>query len=297
MHRSVLSAAVRSLLRELPWLVGPAAAPALAEALTARLQEIETGPLSEVQAAALVDALLVQHPKAQRRLRELLSELDGSPGRTTKWLPAEERSIDGVPFRHVNTCFVREPAGPPLSRQTNLGSAERYALRVDIGSLSPDSILDHPEPFPDDQLPPTESGTWLSVLVVSDDFHVPGVAHRFFLPSRGPSWACACAPGIGHMCAREERAAYLYVPVVAPAAPGLAWLWLGVYSSRNLMQSQRVIARIDTEESFGSGCRAEIDFSLSGGLRGIGRLPEKRQCDDAAGRAWKPYGRGGRGHR
>jgi hypothetical protein len=275
MHRSVLSAAVRSLLRELPGLVDSVAAPALAEALAGRLQEIEADPLSEMQAAAFVDALLVAHPKAQLRLRELLSELDGFSGRTTKWLPAEERSLDGAPFRHVNTCFVRDPAGPPLGRQTNLGSAVRYALRVDIGSHSPDSILDHPVAFPDGHLPPTETGAWLSVLVVSDDFLVPVVAHRLFLPSRGPSWVCACAPELGHTCAPQERAAYLYVPVVAPAAPGRAWLWLGVYSGRNLMQSQRVIARIDTQESFGSGCRAEIDFSLSGGLRGIDRLPPR----------------------
>ena len=66
---------------------------------------------------------------------------------------------------------------------------------------------------PAELLPPSGSGHWLQVVVVSDDFEVARRRHDLFLPVVGPSWVCDCPPGGEHTCSEDARRPYLYVPV------------------------------------------------------------------------------------
>src|SRR5262249_33734272 len=149
------------------------------------------------------------------------------------------------------------------------------ALRIDIGPLSLDSVVDNPGAFPQHVLPQTESGHWIEVVAVSDDFAIPQPRFHLFLPRCGNSWVCDCPPGGTHHCSAGQRRHHLFLTIHTPPSPRLARLRLGVYFENNLVQSQALTARVEVTEGPGEGHRSWIDYSLTTALRDVGFLPRR----------------------
>ena len=177
--------------------------------------------------------------------------------------------------RYVNTCFTYDQDTPPLNATMCLGAGRFYQLRIDIGALSPDSIVENPAGLPTDQLPSSETGHWLSVSVTSMDFEVDSQERSLFLPFEGSAWVCGCLPGGRHECEAETRSPFLYVPLTAPGAPGQASLRVIVAYRGGLLQSQHITADVRVREETGFGARARIDFTLGGVLNHVSGLPPR----------------------
>src|SRR5207249_1845673 len=151
--------------------------------------------------------------------------------------------------RYVNVCFVPIRNRVPIRPEMSLKAGRDYRLRIDIGRLSADSVVKNPRVFPVDRLPPSESGYWFEVAVLSDDFVVRPRLRSLFLPRTGSSWVCDCTPGGDHSCTPGVRSPYLLIDVRAPEVPGIAHLRLAVYYRNNLVQSQLLSAEILAKES------------------------------------------------
>jgi hypothetical protein len=192
-------------------------------------------------------------------------------------LPVEADVCDGgkrTP-RYVNVCFTRPGTTENLPQSTSLGAGREYRLRLDIGPLSAASVVENPAKLPEELLPQTEDGHWLEMVAVSDDFQIEQIRHHFFLPRSGAGWRCACPPGGAHGCLPHQRQAYLYIPLRAPAQVGDAGLRLAVYYENNLVQSQRLTARIVKHERQGAGHRSWIDYTLTAALSEVDFLPPR----------------------
>ncbi|MFJ1543376.1 hypothetical protein ACIODS_33085 [Micromonospora chalcea] len=177
--------------------------------------------------------------------------------------------------RHVNTCFAGTPGGPALPATACLAAATTYHLRVDIGPWSEQSIVENPVRFPDEELPPTRVGYWLTAAVTSEDFAVDSSEQPIFLPVEGRAWTCTCSPGTRHTCRVGERSPFLFFPVTAPAEPGRAELRLTVTHRGGLVQSQLVTTDVRPREGIGFGAHARIDYSLGGLLDQVNSLPSR----------------------
>ena len=175
--------------------------------------------------------------------------------------------------RHVNLCFVWPHSRSPLPPDTCLQAGRDYELRADIGELSHDSIVANPEEFPADLLPSTDEGTWLEIVVISDDLQVPRNRFPVFLPRHGRSWTCPCPAGGRHTCHPKQRGTYLYIPVSVPSEPGIARLHLTVCADSNQVQSMLVTLEIAPAERAGMAQHAVIDFTLTAYLSDIEALP------------------------
>lgn len=168
--------------------------------------------------------------------------------------------------RHVNVWFARPGAGEAIARRIDLAAGATYWLRVGIGPLSAESIVDDPAPFPDELLPPTADGHWLEVAAISFDFGVSSQRFPVFLPHHGQAWICGCQPHGSHDCAPESRRPFLDLAVRTPTRLGPAKIRLAVYYRNNLVQSQEILATVRTDEGPGEGASAHVDFTLSDGL-------------------------------
>jgi hypothetical protein len=178
--------------------------------------------------------------------------------------------------RHTNTCLVDTSENRSVvAKQASLEPGTEYALRVDIGVRSEDSIIDNPSPFPDEKLPPSETGHWLEVVTVSDDFTIPEPRHFLFLPRTGASWVCSCPPGSQFHLPGCEHQDYLYIPLTAPNKSGEATIRLGIYFANNLVESQLLTAHVGDPGQPGSGLRSHIDYSLNASLADISFLPPR----------------------
>ncbi|HET8660189.1 MAG TPA: CHAT domain-containing protein [Micromonosporaceae bacterium] len=178
--------------------------------------------------------------------------------------------------RYVNLS-VSDATGRRLPRGSDLTPTGRYALRLDIGARSPDSVVTPAQdaPFPEPDLPATAEGTWLDCVATSDDFDVDFVPRRMFLPRAGPSWVCDCPPGTPHACPPADRRPALEVPVTAPAAPGPARLRVVIYHQRNVLQSLLLHAQVGAGHGPRRGHHATVDYSLAGRLDAVGTLPSR----------------------
>lgn len=177
--------------------------------------------------------------------------------------------------RYVNTCFTGVHDERPLPPAICLAARHGYQLRIDIGSWSADSIVENPVRFPTEHLPATRVGYWLAVAVTSEDFVVDSCERPFFLPVRGPGWACRCEPGTRHTCRAEERFTYLFISVGTPSTCGRADLRLAITYGGGLVQSQLITADVREVEQSGAGTHARVDFTLAGLLDKVGTLPRR----------------------
>ncbi|MEV4428824.1 CHAT domain-containing protein [Streptomyces sp. NPDC049602] len=172
----------------------------------------------------------------------------------------------------------------PLSRQNVpedrvLASGKQYELQVDIGELSPASLLAGKGlPFPGELLAHTDDdgrGDWLEVTVFSEDFAFPAVAHPLFLPLKGGSWVCPCTPDGRHVCEAGHRGRYLHIPFTAPEEPGPARMRVYVSYRGNQLQSVSLTTRVGARESAGGATTAVIDYTLTSGFAQLTELPAR----------------------
>jgi hypothetical protein len=184
--------------------------------------------------------------------------------------PTDRRDGDS---RHVNLCFTWPHSRNVLPSNTALQAGRDYELRLDIGERSDDSIVVNPEEFPAHLLPSTDQGTWLDIIVVSDDVELPRSSFPVFLPLHGPGWTCPCPAGQRHTCHEQQRGRYLYIPFSVPAEPGIARLRLTVCVDNRQVQSTLVTAEITSVERPGMTQNAVIDYTLTASLSDVDAWP------------------------
>jgi TIR domain len=172
--------------------------------------------------------------------------------------------------RYTNLRFMSAD-GRPVDRTAALGPGGAYRLIVNIGTLAPDTIVEHAAatPFPAEHLPQTPDGNWLAVVAVSDEIEVSPERRWLFLPRAGASWVCGCRPEGGHHCREAERASALAIAVRMPPRVQVAGLRLCIYYQRNLVQSHRLAVGIGVG---GVGQSARVDYSLTADLGELGFL-------------------------
>ena len=217
-------------------------------------------------------------------LREVRTTIDASHDREWHWYPGiaslaarpDYQTAVETTGRFLNVCLTTSPPFQVIERSTDLEVKGAYNLRVDIGRLSPESVITNPGNFPADKLPSSNEGWWLEAIAASDDFKVEPKRHDFFLPVNGPSWVCTCQPGEPHHCTPAERQPYLYIPVQAPAEPGSKTLRLTIYFRKNAVQSLLLTAHVGQAGRAIGGNHAEIDFSLTARLDTLDFLSERR---------------------
>jgi len=187
----------------------------------------------------------------------------------------EEPAPKNQPPRYVNVCLTRPPDHEVLPATLSLAPSRDYHLRIDVGALSPQSVVRNAERLPAELLPPTEDGHWLEVFASSKDFSIPQRRHHLFLPQEGPGWVCGCRPGNAHTCRPAERGSHLFIGLKTPPEPGLARVRLGVYCEKNLVQSQLLTAEIAEAEQQGQGHSSWIDYTLAARLTDLSFLPPR----------------------
>lgn len=189
---------------------------------------------------------------------------------------ADDESIIKAQRRHVNVSFVNNEY-TPLSKTSSLAADSKYFIQLNIGVLSPFSIIENAEkhPFPVEHLPETKSGHWLEILVVSEDFSIRCSNYDLFLPEVGSSWGCDCQRGSEHTCKKQKRESHLFIPVESPGSPMNAQLRICIYYEKNLVQSISLTAKVLKSEQEGEGCSAWIDYSLSSRMSNVSSLPSR----------------------
>jgi hypothetical protein len=178
----------------------------------------------------------------------------------------EDKPRHGNPPRYANaTLFHKEQ---PLNPQHPLSPDAVVLLRLDIGELSRESQVEHPEPFPDQLLP--DEDLWIDVMVSSSHFAVgmnensleeSSAAHgRFLLPRDGGP-------------ARTTRGRpFLFFSLRAPQEPRRgARARVGYYFRGAVVQSQVLIADVGVGEGF----RITNDFTVSARLDDLGAIRER----------------------
>lgn len=190
-----------------------------------------------------------------------------------------EPSLQVADDRYLNLCLTWPLSHQIVPPERRLATGAQYEVRVDIGALSPNSLLrERASPFPDDLLEHSDGGIggdWLEVTVVSDDFDVSGARHAMFLPRTGPSWVCPCPMGTIHVCDPRHRGSHLRIPVTAPWVPGPARLRLFVSYRGNQIQSVALTAEITSSEQNGGATKAAIDYTLTSGYTDLSALPPR----------------------
>ncbi|HKO99856.1 MAG TPA: hypothetical protein VJU86_22970 [Pyrinomonadaceae bacterium] len=188
--------------------------------------------------------------------------------------------------RYVNVCIVLSNGKSIVPKTKSLSVAGLYDLRLDIGALSPDTAVRNPEAFPSKLLPRTETGHWLEVVAVSDEFRMfdlerERLRHHLFLPKEGPSWVCTCSPGGAHTCSPKERSPYLFIGLQPPTlktneTSRIAHIRIGIYYQKNLVQSQLLTAGVSKTGKEGEGYFSDIDYTLTAELMDLSVLPHER---------------------
>ena len=164
----------------------------------------------------------------------------------------------------------------PIPRDRPLVASAEYVLRVDIGMIAKDTIVAEAESAPLPSLPPEaaneEGGHWLSLVVVSSDFEVPGHAFRLYLPRVGASWTCSCPENEPHCCDATDRRPHVLIRVRAPARTGPASLRLVLYHRANAVQSHLLVADVAATANAPGAHVAHVDYTLSHDLADLARL-------------------------
>gem|GEM_PF-4539840 len=176
--------------------------------------------------------------------------------------------------RFVNVAFAAPGASQSFAASRSLAHDGDYVLRVAIGTQPRETIVrDAPAHGFDAGLLPA-GGAWLDVVVASEDLSIPHRKHAMFLPDEGDAWACSCRPGSApHTCDPGSRAHAIDIPVRTPREGNEARLRLVVYCMNNVVQSQRVRARLAPEErDEEDALESVVDYTLTRSLRDAPRL-------------------------
>jgi len=213
--------------------------------------------------------LLEQMGRQMRRLAVEAGALRGP--RAARPLPRPETTagerVGPEGPRFVNLSF-RSEKDRAVAPARPLVAGRSYQLRVSIGSLSSDSVVENAaaNPVPVHLLPQSDHGHWLKVAAVSKRFEVSTAARWLFLPKTGPAFVCPCQVNAPHRCAEKHRLHYIDFPVTAPREIGTAHVRVTIYFETSVVQSLLVTAEIvRTPRAKGSNT-ALIDYNLSNGL-------------------------------
>lgn len=190
------------------------------------------------------------------------------------WEAAEEEEPEP---RYANVDLVDHTTTTRCDPARSLAVRTEYHLRIDIGKLRDTTVVKDARKhvFPDKFLPKTDEGHWLDVVVTSEEFNIEREQYALFLPDSGAGWVCDCERNGRHHCKPEEREPSLYVPVTSPGTPGEATLRIGFYYENNLLQCQLFTAQVGVEVPGKPGYEAEVDYTLTGTLTNVGRLPAR----------------------
>jgi hypothetical protein len=280
MTLAILLRALLAVWERLPQLLGPAWPEVLPRlgVMIARGQDADTTPKQESVAAELV-ALIRRFPDLSREItgqpevsrllkpegvrgrqesatlisvpwKELFQKLDAS------WkleLPGSDLEDIRENGRVVNLSITRSESTAPLPAERSLAVNGEYQLRLDIGPISPESVVADPPHFPADRLPEDAEGHWLDIVASSSDFLIPEEVARLFLP-------------------RASHSGYLFLPVRTPEKAGDARVRIGLYFANNLVQSMLLRARIEATEQSGRGYSAAVDYTLTNFLSDVSFL-------------------------
>ncbi|MBN0048497.1 hypothetical protein JS756_31245 [Streptomyces actuosus] len=254
---------------------GPAAELLASHRLGARLDRIAVPFGAEADSGAMLRLMREDAVRAEAARRE-----SSDPVTRTVQLGGSGRQ-DGPrgEERFLNARMVWPSSRNPLPATCSLRRGATYELRLNIGGrdLSGPAV-DHPVPFPVEELPATaHGGHWLDVRVIDIDFTTtsagpPAGASRLFLPEHGPSWVCPCTPGRPHQCTADQQGRWLFIPVTAPPELGPARLGVEVLYQGNVLQCLRADFRILDREEPGHPQRVSLAWDLTGGLRGLEAL-------------------------
>jgi hypothetical protein len=157
------------------------------------------------------------------------------------------------PGRYANVR-VLNPQGKPI-RQIAPGELAR--LRVDIGALQQESLVERPVAFPDKLLPSAD--VTLEVLLSSNDFAVGNSAEKLREASVARQRLRLPAGG-GAAVSEDGKCEYIDFALRAPERPGNARARLSYVYRNTVVQSQRVDAML------GLSIRGTTDFTLSRSL-------------------------------
>ncbi|HEX6173338.1 MAG TPA: hypothetical protein VF089_04935, partial [Candidatus Binatia bacterium] len=182
--------------------------------------------------------------------------------------PLRKRMKPTAP-RYVNINIVGGKKHTLIPQTQSLEANRMYYVRINIGTLSPDTAVENPKPFPAQLLPIAKGGHWLETVVVSDDFKFEKHRYRFFLPNRGASWVCTCPPHDPHTCDDRTRENYLYIPTRPIKEIPEARLRIGIYYGNNLIQSQLLTAVIGETERESRGYSSKIDYTLTANVNNL----------------------------
>jgi hypothetical protein len=197
--------------------------------------------------------------------------------------PAEEVGVVVFPLRldleppldrYVNVELHDPATEEPVAVDRPLRAGRRYEVALDIGPLSASSIVQDPEAFPSQKLPPSLNGHWLEVGLASTSFDVPDRIAHFFLPKVGAGWVCDCEPGGEHTCSPDQRRDQLRLGITAPSEPGPGQFRISIYFERNVVQTLATAADVAAGEDPDprGGVVAVIDYTLSARLTDLDGL-------------------------
>jgi hypothetical protein len=262
----------RAVRAELDALLPPADAARLDERLGELLARAEEG--DDIADAVL--ALLWEEDRVRRWAIDRLGEAGDRARRLAeKGVPPAPVDAPRPTRRYLNLAVADERT-QLLDRSRTLVQKGNYLVRIDIGALARESVVENPVEFPAELLEPSSTeGYWLELVAASHDLDVSPAIHRFFLPFAGASWVCGC-PGPDHVCLEDERCPFLYVSFSTRDANPDASLRCTVYHRNNAVQSACIrLVVADGGERAGAQ-RAVVDYTLSRHFGELERFPARR---------------------
>jgi hypothetical protein len=183
--------------------------------------------------------------------------------------------------RHVNVDVLDAAYRLPVSGALRVEAP--YLLEVDIGPLRQTGIRAiGAEAFPVHHLPPSDVGWWLELSLSSRDVRCPPGTTPVFLGVVGSAYRCSCRPYTRHQCGEAARGPRVGLPFETGGA-GEAELRLVVYHGAAAVQVLRIVLVVGTEDQHSAEDprrvywhhRAEVVFSLTRDLRGLGRFADR----------------------
>jgi hypothetical protein len=145
----------------------------------------------------------------------------------------------------VRSLNVRltDDGGSPLPSGLRLDT--RYLLRVAVGPCDGAGPVADAPSFPVDQLPHTDTGWELDVVVTAEPGSVEPYRAQLFLPLTGGSWTCDCPARVAvHGCSAGLRRQWLDVGLHTAPRPGTMAVVVRVYHGAVLLQAVEVSATV-----------------------------------------------------
>ena len=171
------------------------------------------------------------------------------------WSGMDARLLREPPGRYANVR-VLNPQGKPIR---GIAPGELARLRVDIGALQQESLVERPVAFPDELLP-SEDVT-LEVLLSSSDFAVGTSAEKLRTASVARQ-ALRLPAGGGAAVSEDGMCEYVDFALRAPERMERARARLSYVYRNTVVQSQRVDAIL-------GNVRVTTDFTLSRSLAAV----------------------------